>query len=553
MSTSAAQAISGVSTGIDWRSTVDSLMQIEGQRVTAMQASQTESRQQQAAWRSLGDRFTALQDLLGSFKSLDSFLSKAVSSADSDVLTATAGSGAVTGTYDIEVDRMATHSRMIHGGFADSNSTAVNGSGSAQQFSYTYGTGGDQQTVTVSVPTGTTLSGLKDLINRDSNNPGVRATIINDGSDSATAWHLVLSSSATGADSALGIDDTLTTLGDGDDWDAATFPDVTQGVNARLRVNGFPASSWIESQSNTVGSVIEGVTLTLKDRTTDGPVTLTVNEDSAAVKAKIESFVSGYNAIQDTIASLSSYNAATETRGLLFGDAALQQMKRSLQNLTNRPVAGIPDDNAYTNLSQLGLTSGTNGKLTIDSEKLTAALEENFDDVGRLFALTSTSGNSAVSFFSRQERTAPGEVLVNVSYDVDGRPTSATLNGVAATIEGQFLVASEDTDLKGLRLLFTDPGDGGGTVNTTLNMSLGVAASYTGVLDSITNDDYGNLQYQTDRLETTIQRYADSIEDQQRRLAQIRAKYERQYLAMEEAISRYQSQGNYLSSQLSSL
>jgi flagellar hook-associated protein 2 len=553
MSTSGAQAISGVSTGIDWRATVDSLMEIEGQRVTALQTSQSNSRQQMAAWRSLGDRFTGLQDMLNAYKSLDSFLSKAVSSSDGDVLTATAGSGAVTGTYDIEVDQMATNSRLIHGGFADLNSTQVNSSGFAQQFSYTYGSGGDQQTITVNVPNGTTLSGLKDLINRDSNNPGVKATIINDGSGSATAWHLVLASSATGADSAIGIDDTLTTLGDGDDWDTAAFPDVTLGVNARIRVNGFPASSWIESQSNTVSDVIEGVTLTLKDVTTDGPVALTVNEDSAAVKAKIEGFVNTYNSIQDTIASLSNYNPATETRGLLFGDAALQQMKRSLQNLTNRPVTGIPADNAYTNLSQLGLTTGTSGKITIDSEKLTEALETNFDDVGRLFAQTNTSGNSAVSFFSRRERTAAGDVAVSVTYDPDGQPTSATLNGVAATVEGQFLVGAVGTDLEGLRLLFTDPGDGGGTLNTTVGMSLGVSGSFTGVLDSITNEEYGNLQYQTDRLETTIERYTNSIEDQQRRLLQIRAKYERQYLAMEEAISRYQSQGNYLSSQLSSL
>jgi flagellar hook-associated protein 2 len=271
------------------------------------------------------------------------------------------------------------------------------------------------------------------------------------------------------------------------------------------------------------------------------------------VKAKIEGFVNSYNAIQDSITALSSYNAATETRGLLFGDSSLQQMKRSLQALTNRPVTGIPADNAYTNLSQLGLTSGTSGKLTIDSEKLTTALESNFDDVGRLFSLTTTSTSGALSFFSRNERTAAGDIGISVTYDASGQPMAASFNGTSATIEGRFLVAAAGTDLEGLRVLFSDPGDGGGTINSTMGISLGVSGSFTGVLDSITNEDYGNLQYQTDRLETSIERYANSIEDQQRRLVQIRAKYERQYLAMEEAISRYQSQGNYLSSQLSSL
>ena len=207
MSTSSTSAISGVATGIDWRATVDSLMQIEGQRVTMLQNSQEQSRQQMAAWRGLNDKFTSFQSLLDGYKDTEDFLSKAVSSSNSDILTATATTGAVTGNYSIEVDQLATSSRMIHGGFADINSTAVNTSGGAQNFVYTYGTGGDMQTITLSVPDGTTLASLKDLINRDSNNPGVKATLINDGSGSATAYHLVMSSTNTGTGSVLAMDD----------------------------------------------------------------------------------------------------------------------------------------------------------------------------------------------------------------------------------------------------------------------------------------------------------------------------------------------------------
>ena len=182
-------------------------MQIEGQRVTMLQNSQEQSRQQMAAWRGLNDKFTSFQSLLDGYKDTEDFLSKAVSSSNSDILTATATTGAVTGNYSIEVDQLATSSRMIHGGFADINSTAVNTSGGAQNFVYTYGTGGDMQTITLSVPDGTTLASLKDLINRDSNNPGVKATLINDGSGSATAYHLVMSSTNTGTGSVLAMDD----------------------------------------------------------------------------------------------------------------------------------------------------------------------------------------------------------------------------------------------------------------------------------------------------------------------------------------------------------
>ena len=104
----------------------------------------------------------------------------------------------------------------MHSGFADTDTTAVNESGGDLSFAYTY----NGQSTTITVASGTTLSELENLINNDAQNPGVTATIINDGSGLSNAYHLVLNGNKSGA--AYQISDITHTL---DNFDA-TFDQV---------------------------------------------------------------------------------------------------------------------------------------------------------------------------------------------------------------------------------------------------------------------------------------------------------------------------------------
>ena len=88
---------------------------------------------------------------------------------------------------------VAQAAKETHSGFADADATAVTNGAAA--FSYTY----NGRQTTVSVSGGTTLTGLMNLINTDPANPGVTASIINDGTGLATAYHLVLTGNSAGA------------------------------------------------------------------------------------------------------------------------------------------------------------------------------------------------------------------------------------------------------------------------------------------------------------------------------------------------------------------
>jgi flagellar hook-associated protein 2 len=540
----AVSTISGVSSGIDWQATIDSLMQIERRRVTLLENRQTNQQQRLDAWRTLNTRLQAFQTKADQLSGLEGLLAFRAQSGNDSAVRVEADSAAAEGSYRILVDALATGSRIVHQGWADSNSTAVNSSGADQVFAYTYGSGAGQQTVELAVPDGTTLAGLRELINNDAANPGLRASLLNDGSGSATAWHLVLSATETGADREIAVDDGLTTLAG---FDSASISDSQLGQNARFRIDGYPAGDWLESASNTVSGVLEGLTLTLL--TASGSETLvTVSRDDTEIKSRITDFVEGYNDIVSQINLYSAYDAERRQLGLLFGDANLSRIESELARLTNRPMGGLPDGASLTMLAQAGITSGDKGLLSIDSERLDEIIEGDLAGLGQLFAFSSSTSDSHLSFFTRTREVAAGDYEVVAAYGADGSLLSATINGEAAGIDGSFIVGAQGTAAEGLRLLFADPGDGGGSVTATVRLGLGVAAAAAQLLGTITDGEDGLVQYQTGRIEESIDSFGRQIELQEARLEAVRQNLQRQFLTMESAIARLQAQAGALSS-----
>jgi flagellar hook-associated protein 2 len=535
--------ISGVASGIDWQATVDALMKVEQQKVTLLENQQSAQQNRLAAWRTLNTRLLAFKTAMDSLEEAQDFQVNSAASSDAAKVAASAGSAAAPGAHSVEVDRLAQAARLVHQGWADADSSAVNDSGADQVFAYTYA----GATISLAVADGSTLADLRDFINDDPDNPGVRASLVNDGSGGASAWHLVLSGADTGAEHTLAIDDILTTLGDGAAFDGAAFSQSQAAQNARFRLDGYPPAGWLESASNTVDEALEGVTLTLKGSTNEA-VEINVSRDSAAVKAKIQGLVDSYNAVVGQINSYTSYDSGTQTMGVLLGDGGANQLKRQLAALVTRAQGTLPVDALYRSLGQVGVKSGAGGLLSIDGDKLDEALAAHPAQVEALFTFKTSSSDPAFSFFTRAAATIGGEVALSASYDAAGVLTGATLDGEPAVIAGNLISAGADSRFQGLRVLFTDPGDGPGTRSGTILLAHGVAAALTLELGGLTDSEDGLVQFQTERLQDTLERLAGSISDMNDRLAQKREQLTREYLAMETALARLQSQAQALGS-----
>lgn len=282
--------------------------------------------------------------------------------------------------------------------------------------------------------TNNTLSGVRDAVNAA--NLGVQASIVNDG----TGYRLTFSSSTTGA--ANSIQTTVSGDGDGNQTDAAglsrlvyndTTKNLTQSIkaqDAKLSVNGLA----ITSESNSVTSAIEGVTLNLVKAAVGQVKTVTVATDQSSIKTSLQNFVLDFNALKDVTASLGEYDlTGTSDSGGLAGDATLRSLVSEVRSIVSASVSNLTG--THTTLSSIGITLSKNndGKLELNETTLNAALASNFDAVGKLFAAAGSPTDSLVSYSEHTADTKAGSYAVNITQiATQGKLISGSTVGASA-------------------------------------------------------------------------------------------------------------------------
>jgi len=85
-----------------------------------------------------------------------------------------------------------------------------------------------------------------------------------------------------------------------------------------------------------------------------------------------------------TMGELSAFDPDTGTRSVLLGDATLRAVEYALRNQLSNTVSGI--SSTFNSLSSIGISTERDGSITLDADILDAAIENNFDDIGALFA-----------------------------------------------------------------------------------------------------------------------------------------------------------------------
>ncbi|HBD10781.1 MAG TPA: flagellar hook protein [Porticoccaceae bacterium] len=370
-----------------------------------------------SAFGSLKGALSTLQSSLSGLLSTNTFQARNAKVSNSDIFTATAGAEATVGSYDIEVTQLAkTHS--LASGVYNAITDVVGEGEITFRFGTTdYDAGSDtyngfvvnsaKTSASITIDSGNnTLEGIRDAVN----NAGidVTAAIVNDG----TGYRLLFSSSDTGAENSLEISVVESgTAGLGQLAFNATETNLTQTVaaqDAQLTINGLA----ITSASNTVSGAIQDVNLTLQSVTTGTPVGLTIERDRAGVQDTITEFIDAYNSFVETINSLSSFNTDTLEAGILLGDFTLNSVTGKVRAALTGAVGGSA---ALQRLADIGITTETDGTLSLDNAILDGVFDKNFDDLVGLFASGATVTDSAISFVSSTEKTVPGDYAINVT------------------------------------------------------------------------------------------------------------------------------------------
>jgi flagellar hook-associated protein 2 len=680
--------ITGLASGIQWDETVKLMMALERRPVDALTTRRTTYQSQLTNWSAIESKLNTLKSAAESMDKADELLVKSVSSSDKDILTATGDSNALPGKHTILINQLAANHITAHrtgwadadttavnsptpatnhilthaAGWVDADTTAVNSSGVDQSFSYSYAgnnvtitvpdgstltdvmdlinndpgnpgvtasitntggptpfhlvlTGADTgatntieildtvgnptdlgdgtefdsaawditqaaadigpevtrsfsftyagEAFTVSVPNGSTLTDLVNLINNDPDNPGVTASILNDGGGGAAPFHLVLSGQDTGEDNTVTIIDTVdnpTDIGGGTTFDAAGWSVTQTAQNAEIRVDGFPdpawgwPNPWIEADSNSVEDIIPGLTLDLKNVTDGVAIEIEVKHDKDGIKSMVKDLIKAYNDVLNTINSLTSYNPETSSKGPLAGDNLARSLKTDLTSFIANNIPGTDAGDRFRSLGEVGIKLGTGGALSLDATKFDEALDTDATAVARMFVFDSVSSTGFVSVAGHNSKTQGGETAFTLTYDASGNLNPGgtnTIGGEPAIIHGDSIAGgAEGEPEEGLLLLLTNPGDGPASISGTMTVYTGLSALLSSKIDQITDSYDGSLKNTRDRIKDSVELLDKRISAWDERLKGIEDNYKRKFSAMETLISQLKTQSNYLAGSL---
>ncbi|MBW2056224.1 MAG: flagellar filament capping protein FliD [Deltaproteobacteria bacterium] len=200
----ATSTVSGLASGINWTDIISQLMEIERRPITLLESRKSDYQEKLSAWQTINTRLLSLKSEADSLKTASDFLAKTASSSDEDILTVSATSSAVAGSYSVTVNRLAQSHKIGSQGWEDEDSTAV--ASSSGTFTFSVGSG---DSVEISVDSTTTLLDLRDAINGADG--GLTATILNDGS-ATNPYRLVLTADESGEENAITISNNDTSL-----------------------------------------------------------------------------------------------------------------------------------------------------------------------------------------------------------------------------------------------------------------------------------------------------------------------------------------------------
>ena len=422
----------GLGSGLDINSIVTKLMSVESQPLQKMQIDEQSYQTKLSAVSILRGSLSSFQSSAKAVATLSKFTTMKSSIVDSTLATVSASNTAAPGSYELEVQNLAT-AQKLYSGVLGSTSSASLGSSSGQikiEFGTTdsgFTLNPDRAAVTIDLTSSQmTLAGIRDAIN--AKNAGVSASLVTTGS----GVQMILTNTQTGAANSMRI---TVTDPDGSNTDDAGLSKLaydpagsagngknllqqTAAQNATIKLDTFT----ISSATNTVSGAVDGLTINLLKADLGTTTTLKVEQDDAAVKQSISTFIGTYNGLMAQLRSLTKVDTANKNNnGPLQGDA----LARSITTQMRQVVTELFGTDSIKRLTDIGATLQTTGVITLDSTKFDAAFKNNRASVVGLFT-SGTSGVDGQGLGGRIDTMITGYLATDGG--IAGRTTSLNTN-----------------------------------------------------------------------------------------------------------------------------
>lgn len=246
--------------------------------------------------------------------------------------------------------------------------------------------------------------------------------------------NIVITSKGTGTASALDVKIASST-------DAtAGFKTSSVGTNANIVIKDGNGGVYLhEGNSNSI--TLDGITFKITGDIPSEGIKITGKNDTENVKKQIVAFVNDYNTLMEKLNKLTmekrakNYNPLTDEQkkemseeeiklwnekvkqGQLYKDSDVTRIANSMKEAMRTLVDGVGGGLEKFGIVPVADYQGTkNGTFTIDDTKLTAALENNPEEVMNLFISTPPADDS-LSEAEKNSKTGVAQRLKNILYN----------------------------------------------------------------------------------------------------------------------------------------
>ncbi|MFY8130221.1 MAG: flagellar filament capping protein FliD [Burkholderiaceae bacterium] len=396
-------SVPGIGSGLDINSLVERLMTVERQPLTALATKKGMIESKISALGQIRSSLDALKTAAQRMTTQDKLLTLKTTVADTSIATVSTSNSATPASFSLEVEQLASAQKLSSPEFASASSSLGNAAGSVTIEFGTYSAGvytlnPDRAAFTVNVEAAKmTPEGIRDAINQA--NKEVSASLVNSG----TGVMLVLTNAKTGANQHMRL---TVSDPDGNNTDNAGLSQlaynpaasVGNGKNmservaaqdARVKIDGIS----ITSRTNTLDQSIAGLTISLLKTNDDSPTTMTTTRDDSQVKTAVNSFITAYNNLNKLVRDLTKYDATKKEAAILNGESTVRNVLSQVRGLLSRQYGST----SLTTLSELGITTQSDGSIRLDATKFDSAFSSKRDAVVALFT-QSTGGTEGDGF-----------------------------------------------------------------------------------------------------------------------------------------------------------
>ncbi|MGC9421855.1 flagellar filament capping protein FliD [Vibrio sp.] len=220
-----------------------------------------------------------------------------------------------------------------------------------------------------------TMAELVTTINNHDDNPGVNATLVRSNGQT----HFMLSSTKTGVTNSINV----RASGTGQAWFEGAFLNTTEisaPQDAVIWLGAQNTGLKLTNASNQFEGVIDGVDITVTKAQSAGesPINLEVGPDNDGTKEQVDKFIETYNNLVSTLDEYGRIGGENKQRGALANDPTLRSIQSQLTAITRNEFNGM-------RLSDVGITSSRDGKLSVNNERFKEAQKNNSAGIEAMF------------------------------------------------------------------------------------------------------------------------------------------------------------------------